>query len=455
MSGGDERRADGHERRAGSADDPHGRSSRRGVLAATGAALTASLAGCGGLLGGDEAPPDYDADALAATLDPLPDAPVGVPVQPSREHVADARERVRTLRAGDVSRVPNAVVRDRLAEKSESAREALAEQSSNRLDAVSGLAYPRGEAMFVHAGLAAFDGELTAADVAARRERVTAALAAFESERRYVGGDDPVAALVEHVEIGSWRADAASVLSSTEPDALDPRNDVLRVGTRAKDVEWGRAALADARRLAAHYRGTLAEPVDHRGRFAAAAAALAGALPADVTDRPDLNDVGAGMDREIAGTAAATLLRDLRRSRWRHATDVADERDAGRYPLAVTAAMHALVEEAALADARAAIRDGAYARPETVDAIAAERDAAVGALRELRQTGPEPLASRIAASVHARLRWTDRDVRDARDGVSDGYLADDVYADYGYARRVAAAAPPVLERVADAVRGGS
>ncbi|GGN08648.1 hypothetical protein [Halarchaeum nitratireducens] len=445
---GRESRQDGHDSRAAS---PGGSGvGRRGFLTATGAALAASLAGCGGRFGGGDPAPDYDVDALAATLDPLPDVPVAVPVQPSREHVSAARERVRALLDGDVSRVPNAVVRDRLAAEREDARDALADSPSSRLDAVSGLAHPRGEAMFVRAGLAAFDGDLTRSDVAARRERVTGALDAFEANRRYVGGDDPVAALVEHVEIGSWRADAHSVLASTVPDAHDPENDVLGVAEHAKDVEWGRATLADARRLAARYRGTLSDPVDYGGRFAAAAAALADALPDDATARPDFDAAGTTIERGIADTAAATLLRELRRSRWQNATDVAEERSAGRSPLAVASAMRALVEGAALADATAAIRDGAYARPDAIDVIAAEREAAVDALRTLREDGPAPLASRVASSVRARMRWADRDVRD---GVDDRSLADDVYADYAYAHRVAAAAPPVLDRVADAVRG--
>ncbi|MFC6736201.1 hypothetical protein ACFQEQ_08120, partial [Halolamina salina] len=135
-----------------------------------------------------------------------------------------------------------------------------------RADALAGLTHPRSEAMFVHAGLAAFDGELTAADVTERRERHHQDATAFLDDYRHAGpADDPVAALAEHAEITDWGHTGVRLTRANERHEYE--NTVLRVAELAQGVEWGRAYAADARHLHEHYVSTFDDPRDYGARF--------------------------------------------------------------------------------------------------------------------------------------------------------------------------------------------
>lgn len=427
------------------------RHSRRSLLAAAGTALAGALAGCSGLnpLSG-EASVEYDESALADLPDDLPRVPAAVPVQPTAATVADARERVRSLLDGaDVSRVPNEVVREKLARSRESAREALSDDDTGtaRVDALAGLTYPRGEAMFVHAGLAAFDGSLTAADVADRRERHHRETEAFLEEYRYVGPPgEPVGAFAEHARIVDWTG--TGVRLTAENRRHEYENTVLHAAELAQDGEWGRAYAADARRLREQYVSMLDDPREYGERFSRVADDLVGDVER-YADEPDWEALRSGFDRDIENTVAEDLLVELADGRWNGSRNAVEDHDDGRETLAVLSAMRALTADRALGSTREAISDGAYAVPESVEPIAAERTAAVANLRTLLDSSPALLARRLANRIRARIRNADEQIREGSVPAPGRY----VYGDYALANRLGAAAPAVVRRVGDALDG--
>ncbi|WP_226023674.1 hypothetical protein [Halomicrobium salinisoli] len=424
------------------------RQTRRSLLATAGAALTGTLAGCGDLdPRSKETSVEYDDSAIAALPGDIPAVPPATPVQPTDVHLTSARDRIRSLLEDtDLSRVPNATVREELARERESARAALSpDDEGNTVDALAGLTHPRSEAMFVDAGFAAFDDSLTPDDVTARRERHHEDAESFLSDYAYVGPpDDPVGTFAQHARITDW---ASSGTRLTEPEQHhEYENTVLRVAELAQRVEWGRAYAADARRLHEHYTSTLDDPRDYGERFASVAATLVDDVASHATP-PDWEALGSDVDRDIGDTPGEKVLQELSRIRWAGAETAVEHHDDGNDAGAVVPAMRALTADRAFTDARNAISDGAYGVPESVDPVAAERTAAVEGLRALLDTAPELLARRLAGYVHNLLRNADR-AADERPGATDGaYL----YAEYAVANRFAAAAPAVVQRVRDAL----
>jgi hypothetical protein len=297
--------------------------------------------------------------------------------------------------------------------------------------------------MFVHAGLAAFDGDLTAADVAARRNRHHRRAETFLDNYRYVGSSgDPVGALIEHARIVEWGRTGARIIESDRRHEYE--NAVLHLAELAQDVEWGRAYAADARRLRDRYVETLDDPRDYGARFSRVADTLVSDVDSDA-ERPDLEALTSDFERTIENTAAETLLDEFARSRWRGARNAVEASDSGYAALAVVSAMRTLVAGRALADATDTVSDGAYGVPESVDPIAAERDAAVGGLRTLLDTSPAPLARTLAAHVQYPIRNADRDIERGTVSSPGRYL----YAQYAIANRFADAAPAIVQRVGD------
>ncbi|WP_049980191.1 hypothetical protein [Halolamina rubra] len=427
------------------------RQTRRSLLAAVGTALTGALAGCGDLDPfSEETPVEYDDDAIAALAGDIPEIPPPVPVQPTDEHVETARERIQTLLDGtDLSRIPNAVVRDVLAREREAARGALSADDDGEppIRVLPSLTHPRGEAMFVDAGLAAFDDELTEAAVESRRERHHRDAASFLDDYSHVGpAGDPVAAFAEHARITDWARAGARL---TEPASHhEYENTVLHVAELAQRLEWGRAYAADARHLHDHYVSTLDDRRDYEERFASVAATLVDDVEAHASP-PDWEELTSDFERNVSDTPAERLLEELARSRWIGAQGAVEHHEDGHDVGAILPAMRALAADSAFADAREAVSDGAYSVPESVDPIEAERAAAVKELRSLVDTDPALLARRLAQYAYYPIRNADRSATEG------GIAADgrDLYAQYAVANRFATAAPAVVERVGSALRG--
>lgn len=417
------------------------RRTRRSLLAAAGTALTGALAGCSDLFSA-ETTVEYDESELAALPGEIPEVPSAVPVQPTDEHLTSARARIRSLlNDADVSRVPNGVVRHKLARERESARAALSEddQEEPRIDALVGLAHPRSTAMFVDAGLAAFDDALTADEVVTRRERYHREAESFLDDYSYAGpASDPIAAFAEHARITDWGHTGVRL---TEPKRYhEYENTVLHVAELAQHVEWGRAYAADARRLHEHYVSTLDDTRDYEDHFASVAATLVDDVESDAT-RPDRESLTSDVERDIADTPAEKLLDELARPRWIGAQNAVENHDVG----AVVPAMRSLTADRALSDAKNAVSEGAYGDPESVDQIAAERAAAVDGLRTVLDSSPALLARRLAYYVRNPLRDADR----AADRNAGSAAGSDIYAHYAIANHFAAAAPAVIQRVGE------
>lgn len=423
------------------------RLTRRSALAAVGAGIGGALAGCSGLRS-SEATVEYDESAIRELPGELPRVPATIPVQPSEAHLAAARERVRSLLdGGDVSAVPNGVVRETLAAERDAARGALSQDrdGERRADAVAGLTHPRSEAMFVSAGLAAFEDELTAADVRERRERHHRDAATFLDDYRYAGpSDDPVAALAEHATITRWARTGARLTEPAERDEYE--NTVLHVAELAQGVEWGRAYAADARRLHERYVSTLDDPNDHGERFASVADTLVDDVD-PYTAPPDWDALGTDIERDIADTAAEKLLEELASMRWSSAQHTVAQREAGSFAGAIVTGTRSVAADRAFAAATAAIADGEYETPASIDPIAAERAAAVDGLRALLDSSPVLLARRLARAVRSPIRMADENAQQG--GVTEPGRS--LYAEYAVANRLAAAAPAVVERVGSAV----
>jgi len=418
------------------------------MLAATGTAAASTLAGCSRFNPlSSESSVDYDEAALADLPSELPQVPPTTPVQPPTAHVTNARDRIRSLLdAADLPSIPNEVVQRTLARERESARDALTrDDSDSRVEALAGLTHPRSEAMFVNAGFAAFEGSLTPSDIAARRQRHRRDAEAFLREYAYVGPtDDPVAAFAEHAKITDWGQTGARII--TADDHHEYENTVLHVAELAKDIEWGRAYAADARRLHDHYTSTLDDPHDYEGHFASVADSLVDDIAAYADER-DREAWTSGFDRDIENTAAEELLQELGHSRWIAAKTAVQRRDNDHSVRAIAQAMQALVADRALAGATDAISDGAYGTPESVEPIAAERTAAVNGLRDLLDSSPTMLARQLAQYVHNPIHNADRSIDEGTVTPPGHYL----YAEYATANHYATAASAVLQRVSDAL----
>lgn len=416
----------------------------------TGTALTGTLAGCSDLkLLSSETNVEYDESSLATIPGELPQVPSATPVQPTPAHLAAARERIRLLLDdADVSRIPNEVVRQKLDREREAARAALTrdeDHQTTRVDTLAGLTHPRSEAMFVHAGVAAFDDALTAGDVDARRDRHHRDAEAFLADYRYVGPpDDPVGALAENARIVDWGQTGVRITETNRHHEYE--NTVLHVAELAQDVEWGRAYAADARRLREHYGSTLDDPRNYGNRFSRVADTVVTDVSAYVVP-PEWEALTSEFERDVENTAGATLLEELARSRWSGAQNAVESHDDGRHALAVVTSMRAITADRAFAAATDAVSDGGYGVPESVAPIAAERTAAVEGLRALLDTSPASLARRLARYVRIRLRNADEQVQRGSVSAPGRFL----YAQYAVANHFAAAAPAVVRRVGPAL----
>jgi hypothetical protein len=417
------------------------------MLAVVGTTLTSTLAGCSGFSPfSSEATVEYDESAIAALPEDIPQVPSAMPVHPTEKHLASARDRIRSLLDGtDVSRIPNAVVREELDRERESARSALSSDGNgeSRVEALESLTHPRSEAMFVNAGLAAFDDSLTPTDVAKRREHHHRAAESFLTDYSHIGPpDDPIGAFAEHARIAEWGHTGARI---TEPKQQhEYENTVLRVAELAQSAEWGRAYAADASRLYEHYTSTIDDPRDFGEHFATVAMTLVDDIASHATP-PDWESLSSEIERDIENTPGAKLLEELARIRWAGAQNAVERRDNDRYVGAIVPAMRALTANRAFTDARNAVSNGSYTVPDSVEPIASERAAAVTGFRALLDTSPEPLARRLARYVRSSIQNPDRIV-DQNPSTTDGA---DLYAQYAVANHFASGAPAVVQRVGD------
>lgn len=438
--------------------------SRRAFLAGTASGL-AALAGCSELpVGGGESAGgvEYDGEALRALVDSGDfDAPSTYP-GPVPDRLAESHYgRATDLLDGVPSEpsFPNEVVASRLADERASVAEALSDPPGGEttLDSLSGWRYDRGNAAEVGGAYEAATGDASASGLRARRTAVRGDLAAFHEDWTY-RAESPVAALAVHRELESLAATCRRYLTPDQPFPDDPQAAPFAAGELAGDVERARATLADAAGLRDAY---VTGGMDgHWSTLGTAATRLGRAVhptrrPVEPYVEPDASVEDFQLD--VDGTPAERLFVETRRVVLRGQDLAAEATERGDHASAVAAHARTLTGLVAMAPVVDAIRDGEYDLPDSADAVADHREAAVAALEDALDVDPGLLAAVVAEPALRALDEGDRALADRREYEQAEETPDrsDVVravGHYGLAEHVAGAVPAVVERAAAELR---
>jgi hypothetical protein len=406
--------------------------------------------------GGSDAPDvSYDADALQriATLG-TPTTPRTLPVEITPAHLERHRDRARSLLSSAPADpdIPNEAIAREYADRYETAVDALSRAETARTPAerLGDLRSARWFAADVSAIFAAYRGDLTRAEVLARREPIRRELASFRDRWRYVG-DDPVVAIVVHREIESEIGYAESMLEQATERRGDEGSRVLRVGSAAGTVELARTAVADATFLYDQFVGGL-DDGDARA-LGDAFARTARVLGANVTERCPTVDASEREAEFDAGTVARPLLDDAFSTvRWQCRDRLGGVRERAGVASAVLAAGAADRDLRALDRAREAVERRAYDGTPSVEVARREKLAALEAVETARTATPAALAVRWAAAAAREIRYGDDDLdRTIDGGTVDASDVARTVASYAWGRARADATPAALSRVTGAL----
>jgi hypothetical protein len=441
-------------------DRPRRVRSRRSVLAACGAGM-AALAGCSavGIRSGDDEDPDYDAGRLAAIgREGAPSRPDAFPVTVTDEMTERHSERARELLDAVPERpeVPNGVVTRRLRDHREEVAEALDESRAEDgeteagphgdeepgLERLSEARHDRADAAEL---LGAYRGATREIDpdwVAERRETLRSDRRSFESGRDYRGGE-PGVALVVHAELEGYsdRARRSAVAWPPVPD--DPATDPFSVGEIVRDLEAGRAALSDARRLRDRYLDGIDDPQPFRSAITVTAHRLDRRASFRWRGLHEYLDAGPDdlpFDRSLDGTPAIHLFARAKRTVDLAVRGAEEAMQAGNQANAVLAGTRRIAGLRAFESVIDAIEDGKYDSPDDADRVAAARADAVEALEAAWGTSPVALSDELAFPAHDALRLGVRRLEGARNGRHDVNRA---FASLAYARLYAEAVPDI------------
>ena len=439
--------------------------SRREVLAACGAGMTA-LAGCSGLdIGGDDQ--TFDTAGLGdLRREDVPRPPATFPVSVPDAMVARHRDRARELvdRVPARPEVPNGAVAERFRRDRESVLDRLGEDGADAsgpagdpLRPLDAARIVRGEAAAVEAAYRAATDAITPEAVADRRSELRSALFEFERDWTY-RGDDPASAVVMHRALEGLRLDARPGIAPDRPFPDDPSTDALRVGELVHRLEIGRAALSDARRLRTRYRERLSDPRPYRTAISVAAdriRRLSRQYSRDLEGYTDPDPEELPFDRSVEGTPLERLYVRAIDGVEIFRTDAAEARHRGDHATVVIEAGITRTVLRALESIVADIRNDRVTVPETVDGVVETRREAFEALESAWSTAPRALSTEVA-------HWSQRLVYDSPDRLSgpayepnetpDAGDAYDVWAIYVTAARVAAAVPRTVSEIRAALR---
>ncbi|WP_255151105.1 hypothetical protein [Halorarius halobius] len=430
--------------------------SRRALLASAAAGI-AALAGCSGLRNAvDGAEPTVRPSALrevASSESPTPEP--ALPVDVVDDLAAHHRERVQHLlervpRSPSGEETPGETVRDVVARNVESARAELsaaadARYPSERLAALRGA---RADAAAAAATWAAADPRSDPTPSVAQNA-VRDRLAAAERDRRYVGGEDSVGALLAHGTVERRFATAGRWLDG----ALETnRSGAVGVGEAMESVERARAYLDGGVRLYGGYVTSLPRERDVRPLLATAADDLRSTAR---ERRPDgltrETTPGAVVDgyADAKGTAVGEALRDCY-------FDVVDPGAVRTGDDRLAAA--ALDVQAYLTAVRgfetleSRIESGDYRTVESGEDLRAFRQSAVEAI----EAGRSRLDRRLLVESAVQLGFDDERLREFAEGVDGPLPADELVpfaADYLELAVTADAVPAASERVRAALVG--
>lgn len=446
-------------------NNPTVRPTRRGVLAACGAGLTA-LAGCASVdlsSRGRDDDREYDAERLAAlaergTPTPRNGFPVAITVTELDRHRDRARDLVSIV--PDRPDIPNGAVAEQLRTDRERVRDDLAgdgesagDDERTDFDRLADVRRVRADAAEVAGAYRAATRAIHRRGIEARREALREDRRAFEAEWAY-RGDDAAGALVVGAALEDLleRARRGAEAWPSFPD--DPAADVFRVGEITRTLEAGRAALADAVDLRTRYLNGGSDAPSHRGAIAAAAhrlrdrtlwnrQAIHEYLDADVSALP--------FNRRIEGTPAAELYRRAR-LRAEDALRGPDRaRRSGEHATATLQGARGIASLRAFEAVIEALEAGEYGPPENAEHVATAHEAAVDALGAAWRTAPTAVSVKVAAPA----RWA---VGRGLSGLerSDGHHrdVDRAVASFGYARLYAEAVPVVIGTVVEVLEDG-
>jgi hypothetical protein len=389
---------------------------RRGTLALAGAAL---VGGCSAL--GSDTTLDATAVAEVAAGD-APTVAKPLPVDVADDHLGAARASTESdLESAPLplsaESVPNGVVRALLERELEYARESLgrASDATGVRERLGALRHAREHARYVAAAWAATNDDLTVGAVRDRAAAVRSDLAGFREERAYVGVD-PVRAALVHGAVDEWTASAGRHADLTDERFEYDPGSAPGVGERAREVEYGRAALDDARHVHRTLADSLTDPPSMRPTLVAARESLTGDIESRLADLPpvDATDPAtfADTERDLDGTVAEVVLDDLH-FRLPHRLEP-DGVLAGD----VLGRLEGLAHVGAFERFRDRVEDGDEFGVESVDELAERRETAVAAVESgLDESTDQRLARQVLADRLWRITRTDEELRNYEDAV--------------------------------------
>lgn len=456
------------------------RRSRRRVLAATGTAITAALAGCGGvsesLAGGDDDTVTYDQAALTDLAErsfPRPPAafPVSIPSSAFDRH----RSRIRTLldEVPTSPALPNGALSAKLSERRSevterfrslsggSAEQSDGSESESALDRATprerleDLRSVRTDAAGLNAAYRAATGEIDLQRLRSRRETVRSALDEFRRSWTYAGAS-PLDALVVHNAIEDLVMDVRYSLRDGASLPERPRDAPFEVRQFAASVEDARATLADAELFRTIHRESAAEPTSYRETIRKTAEQLSEqyeitAAHADIHEYTQSEEPP--FDRSIEGTPAGELYQYAREH---VGEEFIREPTLSRQP--ANRSLEAAVGLAGIYTFRSVvegIRAGSYGVPDSVGPIAEAYTDAVDALRMVWEGEPRALRLELDwPATESASAWEEfRDELSEREGGElSTYVVSDTYGGLLYAYRYATYVPPAAEHLLDVLR---
>lgn len=301
---------------------PERATTRRGLLAATGATL---LAGCSGLEGLSEQSADPISTArLPDVTDDGESEPVvveTVPVAIERDLLAERARRTSELLerlplALGPSDVPNGRIRERLVNSADDASSYVddARGAQSRLAALRTLRRARSYARYAAAGWAYVDDGTTVEDLQSEHATVVQDAESFESDHTYVG-EDAVEAVLVHARI---ERNLRGVFDDGDPTRSADFSDLLAVAEWGEHVERTRGLLDDSRYLYERFSDSL--PADP-GSVADQLAAAGDALVEDLQRRRDELPPEPTQHERTLGWQLRYHMRNEAESRVRYAPD--------------------------------------------------------------------------------------------------------------------------------------
>ncbi|SEH50379.1 hypothetical protein SAMN05192561_103216 [Halopenitus malekzadehii] len=408
--------------------------SRRSVLGAVGAGVTLASAGCLDVLDhGEDTPSTYDAATLEGTIEsPVETPPRPEPVQPTRETVVGAVDRIDSLLADvpdplTAADVPNGAARreiDRFRDRAVRGLDAVRDAPA-AANALAESYEVRGHARSAAETVAAVGSTTERRSVVEGARSDARDRLATGTDALTYAGIDPHRTLLTAVRLESLLDRARTDLDRPTHHHAAPEGHALWIGELAGQVERAVSRLAALDHLSARHRERAAAdgdadagvdgdgdsgagpPVDYEERFTTALE----------TAREDFREAeyptdDAGDPRELIGTdadpAREIVTEGVRVVSHLHETLFEDRRRLGR---SLATALELDVNRRALDRARRTIEEGGH-REATPETVRAARESAVAALENLPASSADPtVGGDFLAAERSRLASTDDRIR--------------------------------------------